>query len=232
MITPRRVDERGRTKTHWLDSRHTFSFNRYYDPRYMGFRDLRVVNEDWVNPGTGFGIHSHQDMEILTYVLEGGLEHRDSLGTGSLIRPGEIQRMSAGTGISHSEHNPSDHEPVHLLQIWIEPAEEGLAPSYEQRRFRAGQAPHGLRLVAARDGREDAVTVHQDVDVFAALLGPGDRIAHRLDPKRHAWLQIARGAATLNGVTLEAGDGAAVSGEDLLEVEAGDGAELLLFDLA
>ncbi len=232
MITPRRADERGRTKTGWLDSRHTFSFNRYYDPRHMGFRDLRVINEDWVSPGTGFGMHSHQDMEILTYVLEGALEHRDSLGTGSVIRPGEIQRMSAGTGISHSEQNPSDREPVHLLQIWIEPSEEGLPPTYEQRRFRTGEAPHGLRLVAARGGRDGAVTVHQDVHVFAALLAPGDRVTHRLDPKRHAWLQIARGAARLNGVALEAGDGAAVSGEELLEGAARDGAELLLFDLA
>ncbi|MBI2468083.1 MAG: pirin family protein [Candidatus Rokubacteria bacterium] len=232
MITVRQAGERGRTTTPWLDSRHTFSFNRYHDPRHMGFRALRVINDDRVRPGTGFGSHAHRDMEILTYVLEGALEHRDSLGTGSVIRPGEIQRMSAGTGISHSEWNHSTSEPVHFLQIWLEPAEEGLAPSYEQRRFRAADAPHGFTLVAAGDGRDGAVRIHQDADVFAAWLGPTDRVGCALGSGRHAWVQLARGTATLNGVALGAGDGAAVSGEARLEIASADGAELLLFDLA
>ncbi len=231
MITLRRAGERGRTTTPWLESRHTFSFNRYYDPRHMGFRTLRVINDDRVQPGTGFATHAHRDMEILTYVLEGALEHRDSLGTGSVIRPGEIQRMSAGTGISHSEWNHSTSEPVHFLQIWLEPAEAGLPPGYEQRRFRAADAPHGLTLVAAHDGHDGAVRIHQDAAVYAARLGAGGRAEHRLGPGRHAWVQLARGTAALNGVALEAGDGAAVSGEPRLEIVSADGAEVLLFDL-
>jgi quercetin 2,3-dioxygenase len=232
MITRRAADERGRTKLSWLDSAHTFSFNNYYDPRHMGFRQLRVINDDRVKPGTGFGTHGHRDMEILTYVLEGALEHEDSTGNGSVIRPGEVQRMSAGTGISHSEYNHSRTEPVHFLQIWILPDHQGLQPSYEQRFFAPEELRGQWRLIAARDGREGAVTVHQDGDVLATQLEPGEHIVYRLQAGRHAWLQLARGAVTLNGTQLTAGDGAAISQEEELELRADDGSEVLLFDLA
>ncbi len=224
--------ERGHTALGWLDSRHTFSFDRYYDPRHIGFRHLRVINDDCVKPGGGFGTHSHRDMEILTYVLEGALEHRDSMGNGSVIRPGEVQRMSAGTGISHSEYNHSKSEPVHLLQIWILPEKRGVAPEYEQRAFNREEMRGQLRLIAARDGRNGALTVHQDVDLYAALLAPGESVTHRLKPGRHAWLQVASGTVMLNGTRLEAGDGAAISDENLLEIIANDLSEILLFDLA
>jgi redox-sensitive bicupin YhaK (pirin superfamily) len=232
MITRRAADERGRTKLSWLDSAHTFSFNNYYDPRHMGFRQLRVINDDRVKPGTGFGTHGHRDMEILTYVLEGALEHEDSTGNGSVIRPGEVQRMSAGTGISHSEYNHSRTEPVHFLQIWILPDHQGLQPSYEQRFFAPEELRGQWRLIAARDGREGAVTVHQDGDVLATQLEPGEHIVYRLQAGRHAWLQLARGAVTLNGTQLTAGDCAAISQEEELELRADDGSEVLLFDLA
>ena len=231
MITIRPGDARGHANHGWLDTYHTFSFADYYDPTHMGFRHLRVINEDRVKPGAGFPMHSHRDMEILTYVLEGALAHRDSMGNGSVIRPGDVQRMSAGTGISHSEYNHSQTEPVHHLQIWIVPERTGLSPSYEQRSFEIGGKPRTWRLIAARGGRDGAVTVHQDVEVFAARLAPGDRVVHRLKPGRHAWLQAARGKLTLGGIPLQAGDGAAVSGEAMLDITANDASEVLLFDL-
>ena len=232
MITVRPSDERGRSELGWLSSRHTFSFADYLDPRHMSFRSLRVVNEDRVQPGAGFPTHGHRDMEIVTYVVEGALEHKDSLGTGSVIRPGEVQRMTAGTGVTHSEYNPSRTEPVHFLQIWILPERQGLAPGYEQRAFPAAEMQGRLRLVAARDGRDGSVTVHQDVRLLAARLAPGEEIVHSLAPGRHAWLQIVRGALVMNGTTLAAGDGAAVSDEARLALTASAPSELLLFDLA
>jgi len=232
MITLRPGTERGHTKLSWLDSRHTFSFGDYHDQRYMGFRDLRVINEDRVNPGAGFPTHSHRDMEILTYVLEGAVEHKDSTGTRSVIRPGEVQRMSAGTGISHSEYNHSPSEPVHFLQIWILPEQQGLAPGYEQRRFASEKMHRKWCLVASKTGESDTVLVHQDMELYVAQLEPGDQLAYRLKPHRHAWLQVARGTATLNGLLLKAGDGAAVNDEAELQIKASDAAEVLLFDLA
>ena len=232
MITVRPSDERGRSELGWLSSRHTFSFADYLDARHMGFRTLRVVNEDRVQPGGGFPTHGHRDMEIVTYVVEGALEHKDSLGTGSVIRPGEVQRMTAGTGVTHSEYNPSRTEPVHFLQIWILPERQGLAPGYEQRAFPAAEMQGRLRLVAARDGRDGSVTVHQDVRLLAARLAPGEEIVHSLAPGRHAWLQVVRGALVMNGTTLAAGDGAAVSDEARLALAASAPSELLLFDLA
>lgn len=232
MITLRRSDDRGHTKLSWLDSYHTFSFGDYYDRRYMGFRDLRVINEDRVTPGKGFGTHSHRDMEIITYVLEGTVEHKDSTGNQTIIVPREAQRMSAGTGISHSEYNHSKTEPVHFLQIWILPRQQNLSPSYEQRSFDLEKNRDRWTLVAAGDGRDGAVTVHQDVSLSVAHLLAGQQITCRLKPGRHAWLQAARGSAMLNGTALQAGDGAAVSQEEILEVRALEPAEILLFDLA
>ena len=227
MIALRPAEERGHTRLSWLDSRHSFSFDRYYDPRHMGFRVLRVINEDRVDPGQGFGTHPHRDMEILTFVLEGALEHKDSLGNGSVIRPGDVQRMTAGTGISHSEFNPSRTEPVHFLQVWILPERPGLEPSYEQRSFPAA----GLRLVGSRDGREGSVRIHQDVLVYVARLSPGEEVVHALAPGRHAWIQMTRGAAQVNGTRLGAGDGAALSEERSVTLRGVDGAEALLFEL-
>ena len=233
MITIRPSDERG-VGEHggWLKSRHTFSFANYHDPRHMGFRVLRVINEDRVTPGAGFDTHGHRDMEIVTYVLDGAIEHKDSLGTGSVIRPGEVQRMSAGTGITHSEYNHSRDEPLHFLQIWIVPERTGLVPGYEQRDFPAAERRGRLCLVAARDGRDGALTVHQDVDLYSALLVADETVTHALAPGRHAWLQLARGAVSLNGHDLEAGDGAAASDESRLDIAAREDAEFLLFDLA
>jgi redox-sensitive bicupin YhaK (pirin superfamily) len=224
--------ERGHANHGWLDTRHTFSFARYYDPRQMGFRALRVINEDRVQPGRGFGEHSHRDMEILTYVVEGALAHADSTGHRAIIAPGDVQRMSAGTGVTHSEYNASETEPVHLLQIWIVPEENGLAPGYEQRHFRPEDKRGTLRLIAAGDGRDGALAVHQDVDLFAALLEPGERVRRGLAADRHAWVQLISGAVLLNGTLLEAGDGAAMSGEDSLEINPVKPSELLLFDLS
>jgi redox-sensitive bicupin YhaK (pirin superfamily) len=231
MITLRPSYERGHTTVSWLESAHTFSFNNYIDPRHMGFRQLRVINDDWVKPGAGFGTHSHRDMEIITYVLEGALEHRDSTGNGSVIRPGDVQRMTAGTGISHSEYNHSPTAPVHFLQIWIMPERQGLAPGYEQRSIAPAEMRGQWRLIAARDGRDDAVVVHQDVDVLAVQLEPGEHVAYHLKPGRHAWVQVARGGVTLNDIPLKEGDGAAVSETAALDVLAIDGSEVLLFDL-
>lgn len=232
MITLRQSQERGHANHGWLDSYHTFSFANYYDPEHMGFRALRVINEDRVQAGRGFGTHGHRDMEILTYVLEGELEHKDSIGNGAIIRPGEVQRMSAGTGIMHSEYNPSETQPVHLLQIWILPNQQGLEPSYEQKAFSVAERQGKLRLIAAPDGRDGAVTIHQDVDLYSAVLQPQDRVTYQLQPNRYAWLQVARGAVNLNGHSLNAGDGVATSAAQLLEISSDRGAEVLLFDLA
>ena len=232
MITMRRSQERGKTKLEWLDSRHTFSFGDYHDPQHMGFSDLRVINEDRVVPGAGFPTHSHRDMEIITYVLEGALAHKDSTGTSSVIRVGDVQRMSAGTGISHSEYNASQTEPVHFLQIWIIPDETGLPPGYEQRAFSLDEQRGKWTLIAAKDGRNGSVTVHQDVDVWAARFSLGEQSSFSLKPSRSIWTQSARGAVTLNGISLNAGDGAAINEESTLEVKALDHAEILVFDLA
>jgi len=230
MINIRPGNERGQTRLDWLDSRHSFSFGDYYDPANMGFRSLRVINDDRVGAGGGFGMHPHRDMEIITYVLEGSLEHRDSLGTGSVIQPGEVQRMTAGTGIRHSEFNPSEKTPVRLLQIWLLPEKQGLKPSYEQKSLPANG--NGLRLLASRDGRDDAVTIHQDVDLFAGRLTLGEKVRHAFRPGRHAWIQVTKGEILLNGQRLKDGDGAALSDEPSVEVTAAaNSAEFLLFDL-
>jgi len=232
MITIQRAHERGNTQTTWLDSRHTFSFNQYDDPRHTGFRDLVVINEDSVAPGKGFPTHGHRDMEIISYVVEGQLTHQDSTGISSVIRPGDVQRMSAGTGVRHSEFNPSDTEPTHFLQIWIQPERDGLAPGYEQRTFPAADRRGMLRLVASRDGQEGSVTVHQDVRLYVGTLGAGEELVHHLGDDRHAWVQVIRGEVRLNDMALTAGDGAAVSKEAVLQLRTTDTAELLLFDLA
>jgi redox-sensitive bicupin YhaK (pirin superfamily) len=231
MLQIRKSQARGHANHGWLDTFHTFSFADYHDPAQMGFRTLRVINEDRVQPGRGFGTHGHRDMEILTWILAGALEHRDSMGNGSVIRPGDAQRMSAGTGVTHSEFNPSQSESVHLLQIWILPEREGLPPSYEERHFSAAEREGKLRLVASRDAREGSVRIHQDADLFAALLEPGSEVAHALRPGRHAWVQVARGALTLNGTPLEAGDGVALRSEPRIALRATQPSEVLVFDL-
>jgi len=232
MIQIRRGSERGGTDLGWLDSRHTFSFGDYHDTEHMGFRTLRVLNDDRVRPGKGFGTHPHRDMEIVSIVLAGVLEHKDSLGNGSVIRPGDVQRMSAGTGVLHSEFNPSPADPTHFLQIWILPERSGLPPGYEQRAFSAAERSGRLRLVAARDGRDGAVTIHQDAEIWMALLAPGQRVAHSLRPGRHGWVQVASGEVRLGSARLGEGDGAALSGEAVAEIEAVSTAEVLVFDLA
>lgn len=232
MIKLRPARERGGGNHGWLDTRHTFSFSNYYDPRYMGFRDLRVINEDRVAPGRGFGAHEHRDMEILSYVVSGGLEHQDSMGNGEVIRPHEWQRMSAGTGVRHSEVNASESEPVHFYQIWILPEAEGVKPGYEQRLFAPEDKTGRLKLVASPDGREGSLQIHQNVSVYNAILKSGDVVEHQLGAGRHAWLQVVEGAVGLNGHNLEAGDGAAISEESALTIQAGAGSEVILFDLA
>jgi redox-sensitive bicupin YhaK (pirin superfamily) len=232
MIVPRRSGDRGQADHGWLNSQHTFSFADYHDARHMGFRTLRVINEDRVKPGMGFGTHPHKDMEIISWVLSGALAHRDSLGTGSVIQPGDLQRMSAGEGVLHSEFNASSNEDVHFLQIWILPEAKGLPASYEQKRFEPAEREGRLRLLGSRDGREGSVTVHQDVALYAALLQPGSEVAHALAPGRHAWVQVARGAVALNGALLRTGDGAAVADEPALTLRADQPSEVLLFDLA
>ena len=232
MIRVRPSGERGHFDHGWLDTYHSFSFGDYHDPRHMGFRALRVLNEDRVSPGRGFGRHGHRDMEILTYVLEGALEHQDSMGNRSVIRPGEIQRMTAGTGVLHSEANPSPTEPVHLIQIWLTPDRPGHDPGYEQRTIDPAAAVGRWRLIASNDGRDGSVTVHQDVALYLSRLEPGGDLSYDLSPGRHAWLQVTRGSLTLNGHPLRAGDAAALSDEPTLSVRAGEGAEVLLFDLA
>jgi len=233
MITVRKASERGHARHGWLESLHTFSFADYFDTQHMGFRALRVINEDRVQPGRGFGAHSHQNMEIVSYVIDGALEHRDSLGNGSVIRPGDVQRMSAGTGVTHSEYNPSQTELVHFLQIWILPERDGLEPSYEQKHFSADERRSRLRRVASRDGSDGSVVVHQDVSIYAGLLDPGDAALQPLAAGRHAWVQVVRGAVLVNATRLREGDGAALSGEASLTLRAdGEPAELLVFDLA
>ena len=232
MINIRRSHERGGGNFGWLNTRHSFSFDTYYDPKHMGFRSLRVINEDWVAPGEGFPLHPHRDMEIITYVLEGALQHKDSLGTGSVIRPGDGQRMSAGKGIRHSEMNASDAEKVHLLQIWIMPDRPGHEPSYEQKAFPESEKRGKLRLIAGPDGQDGSVTIHQDAKLFVTLLDPGQEVEHDMAKNRHAWLQVAKGAVELNGKKLGQGDGAAVSDEQKLKIKSTEDAEVLLFDLA
>lgn len=233
MIQLRRANERGHADHGWLNSYHTFSFADFYDPKYMGFRSLRVINDDRVQAGRGFGKHPHRDMEIISYVLEGSLEHKDSLGTGSVIRPGDVQRMSAGTGITHSEFNPSSTEPVHFLQIWLIPDQTGLAPSYEQRHFSEASRNGVLKVVASPDGRDGSVTVRSDVILMAGLFREKHSAIYTLPAGRHAWVQVARGKVLINGYTLNAGDAMAMAEEESITVQGVDVApgEVLLFDL-
>jgi redox-sensitive bicupin YhaK (pirin superfamily) len=232
MVEVRKAGERGHADHGWLDTRHTFSFADYYDPDFMGFGPLRVINEDRVQPGQGFGAHGHRDMEIISYVLEGALEHRDSLGNGSVIRPGDVQRMSAGTGVRHSEFNASETEPVHFLQIWILPERPGGDPGYEQKHFPESERRGRLRLIGSRDGREGSVVIRQDVDLYSSLLPEGQTLEHRPAAGRLAWVQVARGSVSVNGERLEAGDGAAITGDPTITLRGLRDAEFLLFDMA
>jgi redox-sensitive bicupin YhaK (pirin superfamily) len=231
MIDIRRSEERGGGDFGWLKTQHSFSFDTYHDPRFMGFRSLRVINEDWVQAGHGFPMHPHRDMEIITYVLDGAIQHQDSMGNGSIIRPGDGQRMSAGTGVRHSEANASKTEAAHLLQIWILPDRRGHEPGYEQKAFPEAEKCGRLRLIASPDGVDGSVTIHQDAKLYASLLNPGQAVKHELGKGRHVWLQVARGAVELNGQSLNQGDGAAISDEPQLTVKATKDAEVLLFDL-
>ena len=231
MIHLRKSDDRGRADHGWLDSRHTFSFAEYHDPHYMGFRSLRVINEDRVRPGEGFGTHPHRDMEILSVVIEGALEHKDNMGTSSVIRPGEVQRMTAGTGVLHSEYNPSRKDPVHFLQIWIEPNVRSIKPSYEEKRFEPAQKRGQLRLIASPDGRAGSVTIHQDATLYATLLDGAETVEHSPKPGRRVYVHVVRGAVTANGQALDAGDALKLSGVDVVRLEKGRDAEVLLFDL-
>ena len=232
MIQIRPSNDRGGGDYSWLNTRHTFSFDHYHDPNWMSFRSLRVINEDLIAPGGSFPMHPHRDMEIITYVLEGALAHKDSMGNGSIIHPGDGQRMSAGTGVRHSEANPSPKDPVHLLQIWITPDRKGHKPGYEQRSFGKKEKQGQLRLIASPDGANGSVTIHQDAKLYASLLSSGQDIEYVLGANRFAWLQVAKGAVELNGERLSQGDGAAVSEEKRLAIKALDDAEILLFDLA
>ena len=232
MIVPRRSTERGHASHGWLESFHTFSFADYYDPAHMGFRSLRVINEDYVQPARGFAPHSHRDMEIVTYVLDGALQHRDSMGNGEIVRPGEVQRMTAGTGVTHSEFNASQSELVHLLQIWILPDRPNLQPSYEQTAFPESDHRNELVLAASRDGRSGSVTIHQDAELLLARLDPGRSVTHALGAGRGAWVHVARGAIELDGQKLAAGDAAAVTDARGVTLTAQERADVLLFDLA
>jgi redox-sensitive bicupin YhaK (pirin superfamily) len=232
VITIRHAEDRGHANHGWLDSHHTFSFADYHDPAHMGFRALRVINEDRITGGQGFGTHPHRDMEIISYVLAGGIEHRDSMGTGSVIRPDDVQRMSAGTGVTHSEFNASKTEPAHFLQIWLLPAQRGIKPSYEQKAFPKAEKQGRLRVVAAPDGRDGSVTIHTDAVVYAGVFATGEASALPLSRGRHAWVQVARGSVRVNGKDLVAGDGAAIAEEPLVSVEGvGSDSEVLVFDL-
>lgn len=232
MFVIRKSEDRGTASFGWLNSKHTFSFGHYYDPEQMGLGPLRVINEDRVKPGAGFDTHGHRDMEIISYVLDGALEHKDSIGTGSVIRPGEVQRMSAGTGIRHSEFNHSNEDPVHFLQIWILPEREGLEPSYEQKVFAESEKRGHLRLVGSHDGREGSVTIHQNVNLFVGLFDTGENARFLLSPGRQAWIQVARGELDVNGERLTAGDGAAVTDVETIQIEGRKDAEVLVFDMA
>ena len=231
MLTVRKAEDRGHANHGWLDSWHTFSFADYQDPRHMGFGPLRVINDDSVQPGQGFGTHGHRDMEIITYVLEGAVEHKDSMGNGSIIRPGNVQRMSAGTGVRHSEFNPSRDERVHFLQIWIEPKITGVKPGYEEKQFGPAEKKGQLRLVASPDGREGSVTIHQDATVYASMLDGKDAVTHRLVRGRRAYVHVASGAVKVNGTALKGGDGARIENESSIELKDAREAEVLLFDL-
>jgi quercetin 2,3-dioxygenase len=224
--------ERGHFNFGWLDTWHTFSFSEYHDPRFMGFRSLRVINEDFVSAGSGFPTHPHRDMEIITYILEGELQHKDSMGTGSVIRPGDVQRMSAGTGVTHSEFNPSKENPVHLLQIWILPERKGIFPSYEQKTFPIEQRKNRLCLTASSDGADNSVQINQDARLYVSVLEKAKTVQHVLAPNRHAWLQVARGRIGVNGQPIGTSDGAAISGENILSINSSSDAEFLLFDLS
>jgi len=232
MIQIRKAGERGHANHGWLDTYHTFSFADYQDPKHMGFRSLRVINEDRVEPGQGFGTHGHRDMEIITCILEGELEHKDSMGNGAVIRPGEVQRMSAGTGVTHSEFNPSKTKPVHLLQIWILPEKANLTPSYEQREFKSAELKNRLCLVASGKPREGAVKIHQDANLYSSLIDGGKKLEYALDKNRYAWIQVARGSLRANEVLLQAGDGAAISKEEKLKISGESDSQFLLFDMA
>lgn len=232
MIRLRKANDRGHANHGWLDTYHTFSFSTYQDPDHVRFRSLRVMNEDWVAAGQGFGTHPHNDMEIVTYVLEGALEHRDSMGNGEILRPGEFQRMSAGTGITHSEFNPSQTEPTHLYQIWLFPERKGIVPSYEQKRFDEGGRLNQLQLVASRGATNGSLLIHQDANIFLSLIEANRTVTKELNADRHAWLQVLRGSVTLNGQTMQTSDGAAISDESRLEIQATTKAEIMLFDLA
>ena len=232
MIQIRRSQDRGHANHGWLDTYHTFSFAHYYDSEHMGFRTLRVINDDTVAPGRGFGTHGHRDMEIISYVLEGGLEHKDSMGTGSVLRPGDVQRMTAGTGVTHSEFNHSSEEPVHLLQIWILPERSDLKPEYEEATVSDDEKRGQLRLIVSPEGSDGSLRIYQDAKIYASLLDDGDIVRHPIESGRHAWLQLARGKVSVNGVDLDNGDGAAISDERELELTGVRDAELLLFDVA
>ncbi|QDU59686.1 Quercetin 2,3-dioxygenase [Planctomycetes bacterium Pan216] len=232
MIDIRKADQRGHADHGWLDTYHTFSFGTYHDPEQMGFRSLRVMNEDVVAPGQGFGTHPHRDMEIVTYVLEGALEHRDSMGNGEVLRPGEFQRMSAGTGITHSEFNPSSQESVHLYQIWLFPREKGVEPSYEQKTFDEAERANRLRLVASPDAAEGSLRIGQDASIYLSNLEREKDLRRAIEPGRHAWVQVLRGAVTVNGIDLETSDGAAISGESDVRIVATQPAEVMVFDLS
>lgn len=232
MIQIRKANERGHLDFGWLDTYHTFSFGEYHDEKFMGFRSLRVINDDRVQKGVGFPTHPHRNMEIITYILDGALEHKDSMGTGSVIRPGDVQLMTAGSGVTHSEFNPSKKDPVHLLQIWILPNQNNLKPGYQQKSFSEKERSDQLRLLVSPDGQDGSLTIHQDARLFASLLNKGKRVEYDLKPGRHAWIQVAKGELTLNGKGLKTGDGAAISDEARLTIEAGSPTEFLLFDLA
>lgn len=231
MFDIRHAEERGVANFDWLNSKHTFSFGHYHDPNHMGFGSLRVINEDRVQPGRGFDTHGHRDMEIISYVLEGALEHKDSMGNGSIIKPGDVQRMTAGTGVRHSEFNPSKSEQAHFLQIWILPEKEGLKPGYEQKTFNESNKRGALLLVGSRDGRDGSVKIHQDVDLYATCLGEGEEITHEPEANRKIWVQIARGRVAVNDAELESGDGAALAGEARVTLRGVTNAEVLLFDM-
>ena len=232
MITIRKSDERGVANFGWLDSRHTFSFGEYHDPQHMGFRTLRVINDDLISGGQGFGTHPHRDMEIISYVVEGALEHRDSMGNGDVIRPGDVQVMTAGTGLTHSEFNPDPKTTTRLLQIWIMPEKRGIKPRYDQKTFPAAEKKNRLKLLVSHDGRDGSLAIHQDAAMFASILDAGKNLHHEISPGRHAWIQVVTGEIEVNGITLSRGDGAAVSNEKLLTLRSVIAAEVLLFDLA